>query len=624
MGHKRIGSILIFTLGTAMLAVTGCGVADQGQAPRQEQQVQAGQESLSDPAEPDGQPGTGQGQAGSGPGDQAAGTGHDTGGDGSGEIQAGTITADLAGGVRRSITVEAEDLEADYTETAVQIQIDDTGIQVTGSGTWASGSTVTIQKGGTYVVSGTLSDGQICIDADQNTVHLVLDGVNLTSQTTAPIYRKDKGKTILTLAEGSRNVVQDQTPYQYAQAGEDEPDAPLFFKGDLTINGTGTLEVAGNYQCGIRSKEHLMVVSGTVRIRSADDGLKGKESVVILGGDLDIQAGKDGIKSSQDADDQAGFIWIDGGTITIAADDDGIQAETALIIRDGQIRITRSQEALAGKTVDILGGVIYGEAEDDGINSAAAVDTEREKMQNQEGVYTRIAGGEVHLNARADGIDSNGNLYIEGGTLYLTGPSDGGNGILDYNGDAALTGGTVFAAGTSSMMQTFGQESTQNYLVVYWEEPQEAGTPMELTDAEGKVLGSYTPEKPYEAAIISVPELTEGTAYYVTAGETRVEMTVEGIETVSGTPSSGPGGRGMGGHGGMERSGRGELPEGMERPEGKERPEGSEGRKGKKRPEGAEPPERGERPEGAEPPERRERPEGAESPEGPEDRSGPQ
>lgn len=600
MGHKRIGSILIFTLGTAMLAVTGCGAADQGQAPRQEQQIQAGQESLSDPAEPDGQPGTGQGQAGSGPGDQAAGTGHDTGGDGSGEIQAGTITADLAGGVRRSITVEAEDLEADYTETAVQIQIDDTGIQVTGSGTWASGSTVTIQKGGTYVVSGTLSDGQICIDADQNTVHLVLDGVNLTSQTTAPIYRKDKGKTILTLAEGSRNVVQDQTPYQYAQAGEDEPDAPLFFKGDLTVNGTGTLEVAGNYQCGIRSKEHLMVVSGTVSIRSADDGLKGRESVVILGGNLDIQAGKDGIKSNQDADDQAGFIWIDGGTITIAADDDGIQAETALIVRDGQIRITRSQEALAGKTVDILGGVIYGKAEDDGINSAAAVDTEREKMQNQEGVYTRIAGGEVHLNTRADGIDSNGNLYIEGGTLYLMGPSDGGNGILDYNGDAALTGGTVFAAGTSGMMQTFGQESTQNYLVVYWEEPQEAGTPMELTDAEGKVLGGYTPEKPYEAAIISVPELTEGTAYYVTAGETRVEMTVEGIETVSGTPSSGPGGRRMGGHGGMERPGRGELPEGMERPEG------------------AEPPERRERPEGAEPPEGRERPER------PEDQSGPQ
>ena len=123
---------------------------------------------------------------------------------------------------------------------------------------------------------------------------------------------------------------------------------------------------------------------------------------------------------------------------------------------------------------------------------------------------------------------------------------------------------------------------------------------MELTDAEGKVLGGYTPEKPYEAAIISVPELTEGTAYYVTAGETRVEMTVEGIETVSGTPSSGPGGRRMGGHGGMERPGRGELPEGMERPEG------------------AEPPERRERPEGAEPPEGRERPER------PEDQSGPQ
>lgn len=573
MNHIRQWKMMALASGVAAMALTGCG---SGSSPSSAQPGSRTEQSISEDRDQTG--GSSSGQAGGDqnteqqPGGAGAGAGAGLGG-ASARTGSGTVTVTLAGGARRSITSQEEDWNTEWKETAVQIQLDDGGIQVTGSGASASGSTVTIQKGGTYVVSGALSDGQIRIDADQETVHLVLDGVTLENPATAPIYREDKGKTILTLAEGSRNVVRDGTTYQYEEEGQDEPDAPLFFKGDLTVNGDGELEVEGSYQCGIRSKEHLLVVSGNIRIRSVDDGLKGKESVVIHGGTLDIQAGKDGIKSNQDQDDQAGYIWIDGGAITIAADDDGIQAETALIVNGGTVNITRSQEALAGKTVDILDGEIHAQAEDDGINSAASVETEREKMQNQEGVYTRIAGGEIYLNARADGIDSNGNLYIEGGHLCLTGPSDGGNGILDYNGDATLTGGVVFAAGTAGMMQTFGEASTQNYLVVYYEEPQEAGTGISLADGDGKLLGSYTPEKAYEAVIISVPELAVGNTYSVTAGEKQTEVTVEGMETVSGTPASGGGRRGMGGHGGMRRPGEGERPEPGMRPEGMEPPE---------------------------------------------------
>jgi len=175
--------------------------------------------------------------------------------------------------------------------------------------------------------------------------------------------------------------------------------------------------------------------------------LKGKESVVIRDGLFTIHAGKDGIKANQDDDENAGYVWIDGGDITIEAEDDGIQAETALIVNGGEITITKCQEGLAGKTVDILGGLIKAQTEDDGINSAASVETEMEKMQDQEGVYTRIAGGEIWLNTMADGIDSNGDLYIEGGTLYLTGPESRGDGILDYNGAAYLSGGSGVCGG---------------------------------------------------------------------------------------------------------------------------------------------------------------------------------
>lgn len=203
-------------------------------------------------------------------------------------------------------------------------------------------------------------------------------------------------------------------------------------------------------------------------------------------------------------------------------------------------------------------------------------------MQDQDGVYTRIAGGEIWLDASADGIDSNGDFYMEGGTLYLSGPVSDGEGILDYNGTATITGGTVIAAGSAGMMQTFSDESTQNYLVVYYTETQEAGTAIQLQNADGTVLAEYTPEKAFVAAIVSSPELETGNTYQVVTGEESVEMTVSGLTTISGTPSKGidgPGGRGMDGRGGNG-------PEGVTTPENGERPEGMT------------PPERGERPDG--------------------------
>lgn len=472
-----------------------------------------------------------------------------------------TVTVQLGEGKEKTIVYEPEDLDAEWDESqAAGIVFNDKEASVTGKGASASGTVVTITQSGTYVVSGTSADCQIRIDADKkDEIHLVLNGAELSNTTSAVIYGVQKSKVILTLEPGTENIIQDGAEYQFDDPNEDEPNAAIFTKGDLTINGTGALQVSGNYECGIRSKGDLKVISGVLTIQAQSDGLKGKESVVIRDGVFTIEAGKDGIKSNEDQDEDAGYIWIDGGDITIAADDDGIQAETALVVNGGTITITKCQEGLAGKTVDILGGLIKADAQDDGINSAASVETEMEKMMDQEGVYTRIAGGEIWLNAAADGIDSNGDLYIEGGTLYLTGPEHGGDGILDYNGKAYLTGGTVFAAGTAGMMQTFDASSTQNYIVMYYSETQPAGTLIQLMDSTGAELGSYAPEKRFEAAIISSPELAQGDTYRVVTGEDTVEVTVDGIENVSGEASfqNGFGGRPMGqpGEGGMMRGG---------------------------------------------------------------------
>lgn len=469
---------------------------------------------------------------------------------------------------------QTEDLDTAWDpQTATSIACDDSGITVDGAGASVSESTVTISRAGTYVVTGTMMDGQILIDTGKDeTVHLILSGAELSNRTTAPVYSMGKGTVILTLEEGTTNTISDSTQYEYASEAEDEPDAPVFIKGDLTINGTGALAVYGNYQCGIRSKGDLTVASGTLNIQAESDGLKGRDSVVIRDGILTIQSGKDGIKSNNDEESDKGYIRVDGGQITIAAQDDGIQAETRVVINGGEIQITESAEGIAGLTVDILGGVIDIVSSDDGINSAANVETEQEKMIDQEGVYTRIAGGEVTINAAADGIDSNGDFYMEGGTLYLNGPTSGGDGILDYNGKGTITGGTFFGVGSAGMMQTFDETtSTQNFLVVYFTETKKAGTTVVLTDAGGTELGRIEPEKEYSAAIISTPDIQIGNTYRVSVGEDTMELQVEGIMTIYGTASGrGMGGPGGGGHGqgGRQTPPDGQMPPDNQAPDG--------------------------------------------------------
>ncbi len=482
------------------------------------------------------------------------------------------VTAALGEGGRKQITFEPEDLETGWDqESAVKILLADGGITAEGEGVLVSGKVAVIQKQGTYVISGSMEDGQIRIEAgDEEAVRLVLNGVELWGKTTAPVFGDGKSKVVLTLAEGTENLIGDSSLYMYEDSSQDEPDAPVFVNGDLTINGLGKLEIHGNYKNGIRSKDNLKIISGTIDIKAVNDGLKGRDCVIIRDGELNIQSGKDGIKANHDKDPEKGFVWIDGGQIVIEAKNDGIQAETNLIVCGGQIDVRESQEGLAGKTVDILDGIIRAVTEDDGINSAASVNTEREKMQDQEGVYTRIAGGQVWLNAAADGIDSNGDLYVEGGELYVSGPVSRGDGILDYNGSATITGGAVFAAGTSGMMQTFGEDSLQNYLVIYWEKEKQAGDVIRLTDQKGEVLGEYAPEKNFDTAILSVPGLENGSVYQIVSersnGEENeiIEMQVTGVENVYGTPADG--GKGFGGHGGglRERDRSPKPPEGKE------------------------------------------------------------
>lgn len=462
--------------------------------------------------------------------------------------------------VQETGSIESERLKNSGEETGklTTILCDQTAVSINGNGASESDGIITITEGGTYRLEGILTEGRIVVDAaKEDTIILELNGFEITSSNLSAIYGKKSGEIRLRLMDGTVNKVTDGGEYALEE-GEDEPDAAIFTKKDLIIEGKGALEVTGNYNDGIRSKDNLNILSGEITVTAKEDGIKGKDSLV-----------------------------VDGGTITVHAGDDGMKSKGAVIVNDGIIQVAESYEGIEAQTIDINGGSLDITSTDDGLN--AVEDTSKtEETGNgkgrtaiQENAYIRISGGTIHINASADGVDSNGHFYVDGGELYISGPTSSRDGALDYDGNGIITGGVVIAAGSSGMAQTFSDGSEQNSILVYFENTQEAGTEITVVDASGNLIAAYTPVKEYSSAVISAPGLeTEGT-YKITAGEETQEVTITTVLTTSGSRAAGtmPGGhRGQGGmgegrpdmNGGFEMEG---IPEMEDRIEMEGRPE---------------------------------------------------
>lgn len=249
----------------------------------------------------------------------------------------------------------ARDLEVGYDDsTATAITLNGSSIEIAGNGATADGSTLTIREEGTYIISGSLTDGQIIVDttADDAKVQLVLNDVTIDCSDNAPIYVKNADKVFITLAENSKNSLTDGS--EYVQADDNTVDGVIFSKADLTLNGNGTLNITGNYKHGIVSKDDLVITSGTYFITAVKDALNGKDSVKIKEGTLTLSAAQgNGIQSKNGDDTTKGYVYIEGGTITV----------------------TNSQEGIEGTAIVIAGGTIDITALDDGMNAAAGSST---------------------------------------------------------------------------------------------------------------------------------------------------------------------------------------------------------------------------------------------------------
>ena len=276
------------------------------------------------------------------------------------EKAASTITFSESGVSRSSDSVTISD-SSTVSNNATDSDTNDT--------TASSCTTVTISEAGTYILSGSASNAQVIIDADKETkIQLVLDDLTLNCESSAPIYVRKADKVFITLADGSSNTL--STTGEFVTIDDNNIDAVIFSKDDLTLNGSGSLTINAPYGHGIVSKDDLVVTGGTYTMTCAKHGLSGKDSVRILDGTFDLTVTKDGIHASNDDDENLGYIYIAGGTFTINSDDDGMHADSTLYIEDGTIDIQKSYEGLEGQTITILDGDIDIVSSDDGINAA--------------------------------------------------------------------------------------------------------------------------------------------------------------------------------------------------------------------------------------------------------------
>ncbi len=357
-----------------------------------------------------------------------------------------------------SVTYSDEDKNGEWSQSDVtaSIQLNGSSASADGAGVSVKGSTVTITAAGTYLITGSLTDGQIVIDAGkESTVRLILDGAVISCSSSAPIYAVQAKKTIITLAEGTKNSLTDGKSYTYADAEAEEPNAAVFAKDDLTINGSGTLSVTANFKNGITSKDNLVITGGTINVTAANDGLRGRDSVAIGGGALQITAGGDGIQSNNDEDTQKGWVSLDGGTIQITAENDGVQAETILQVSDGEYTIKTgggSENAPAKQSQFNFpqGGM----KRDD--NSSASSDTDSIASATTRGTAVSGTGSGTaaaetvsavettsaetdSTTASAKGLKSGTGLFVTGGTITVDSSDDS----VHSNGDISVTGGAM-------------------------------------------------------------------------------------------------------------------------------------------------------------------------------------
>ena len=536
------------------------------------------------------------------------------------------------------------------TTGAAVITLTGDGASISGNGAYVYDGNVVIAEAGRYVFSGNLEDGSIIVDThDSSKVWILLDGVEINCSDDACIQVDQADKVFLTLAEGSQNILTSGSVYSDT-ALSDGTDGAIFAHDDLTINGGGSLTVTAQYSHGISANDDLVITGGTITISAVDDAIHVNDSIRIKDAAITATAGDDGLLTTNEVEN--GYLYIESGTLditasgdgihttgditvaggetNISAGDDGIHSDASVYVQSGTILISDCYEGIEALIIDVSGGDVSINCEDDGFNAnggssdmfggggqmgggqndgtfghggmhgsgtdegttgemptppdrsgesmssgmpadpetdTASGSTQSSADTEDVETYISISGGNIRIvnevGQDADGLDSNGDIKISGGTIYISLLGTGSNCAVDYasesGGVAEITGGTIIACGASSMAEGFDSTSTQASILYNTSTVAEAGTTLTVTDADGSVLLSWEVPCSFSSALVSCPEMKVGGTYTVSAGGTSEEVTLESVSTTYGEAQGGmPGGD-------MGQSG---MPGGGMRPDG--------------------------------------------------------
>ena len=342
------------------------------------------------------------------------------------------------------------DKEIGYDEeSAIAINLSDGAGTADSDSVVIDGDTITITEEGTYILSGSLTNGQIVVEAENAKVQLVLDNADISCETSAAIYVKTAEKVFITTTDGSTNTV--CTSGEFEAIDDNNIDAAIFSKSDLTLNGAGSLEVTCPNGHGILSKDDLAITSGEYVVDAGKHALSGKDSVRIAGGIFDLTAGRDGIHSENTDEEEKGFVYIENGSFTITSDGDGIDASYVMEIVDGSFDITAGGGYENGEVHtdnDMMGG--FG-------NMGGQMPDGSTGEGNAPSDMTPPDGSTGDGNAPSDMTPPNGSTGEENGPSGMT-PPDGSTG--DGNAPSGTTNSGTDSTTTTSADNTTDEEDT--------------------------------------------------------------------------------------------------------------------------------------------------------------------
>ena len=414
----------------------------------------------------------------------------------------------LQGSGTLNITSSADGIHAndsfDITEATVNIEADDDGIDVNDSVdltqctitiTTADGAVETLQSGGM---------------GPQGDVGNTNGGFNPSQN-----MRPDGA----TPSEGTADM-QNSVPPQSGQSDETTPpEKPEENTGRENFDSSQQTEQPEGMP-GMNGKGN----PGEMMEESTEEEDNAKSKGIKCDGDIHIISGTITVNSAKDAIHSNGNVTIEDGVISLQASDDGIHAEDTLTIHNGTIDISMSCEGFEAKNIVINDGVISIVSSDDGINSTDASYTGND-MQSDGSLLT-INGGQITVDAAGDGIDMNGDGEMNGGTLIIYGPENGGNGAIDYAGTFNVNGGTLLAGGASNMAQMPSSSSSINALML------SVSGGVSVLDSTGNTIVSYASNKSYDNLVIASEALKTNETYTICVdGEKTSTVSITGTLT---------------------------------------------------------------------------------------------